>query len=51
MSLVAEMVLNAADVIITRTVQIQTDLLKDIIFQHVIIDETSVLTHVEMLCA
>ena len=30
---------------------VQTALLKDIIFEHVIIDETSVLTHVEMLCA
>ena len=51
MSVVAKMVLNAADVIIATTVQIQTDLLKDIVLEHVIIDESSVLTHVERLCA
>lgn len=51
MSVIAKMVLNAADVIIATMVQMQTDLLKDIVFEHVIIDESSVLTHVEMLCA
>ena len=51
MSLVARMVLNAADVIVATTIQAQTDLLKDVVFDHVIIDETSMLTHVEMLCA
>ena len=49
-SLVAKMILNAADVIIATTVQMQTDLLKDIVFEEIIIDESSVLTHVEMLC-
>ena len=51
MSVVARMVLNAAEVIIATTIQTQTNLLKDILFNHVIIDEASVLTHVEMLCA
>ena len=51
MSLVAEMVLNAADVLIGIMIQTHTALVKDNIFEHVIIDETSVLTYVEMLCA
>ena len=51
MSAIAEVVLQAADVILATTIQSQTDLLKNIVFQHVIIDETSVLTHAELLCA
>ena len=51
MSLVAEMVLNAADVNVAIVIQTQTARIQDIIFEHVIIDETSVLTYVEMLCA
>ena len=49
--LLSQVVLKAADVIIATTIQAQTDLVKDIVFEHVIIDEASVLTHLEMLCA
>ena len=51
METIAKMVLNAGVVIVATTIQTQLDLLKDSVFKHVIIDETSVLTHVEMLCA
>ena len=51
MLLLSQVVLKAADVIIATPIQAQTDLLKDIVFEHVIIDEASVLTHLEMLCA
>lgn len=51
METIAKMVLNAGIVIVATTIQTQLDLLKDIVSKHVIIDETSVLTHVEMLCA
>ena len=44
-------VLIAADVIIATPVQAQTDLLKDIVFENVIIDEISLTTHLELLCA
>ena len=35
MSVVAKMVLNAMDVMTATTIQMQTDLLKDIVFKHV----------------
>lgn len=44
-------VLIAADVIIATPVQAQTDLLKDIVFENVIVDEVSLTTHLELLCA
>ncbi len=50
-SQISQMVLRAADVVVATAVQGQTDLLKDIVFDHVIFDEASVITHTEMLCA
>ena len=48
---IAHIVLKAADVVISTPVQAQTDLLKHIISKHVVFDESSVLTHLELLCA
>ena len=48
---IAKMVLNKAQVIIAVAVQGQTSLLKDVVFQQVIIDEISLTTHLELLCA
>ena len=48
---ISQMVLRAANVVVATAVQGQTDLLKDIVFDHVIFDEASTITHTEMLCA
>lgn len=47
----AQTTLRAADVIIATAIQGETNLLKHIFFQHTIIDEISVTTHGELLCA
>ncbi|CAF9924432.1 MAG: hypothetical protein ALECFALPRED_002759 [Alectoria fallacina] len=46
----SQTVLRAGDVIIATAVQGETDLLKDIKFEQVIMDEISVATHAELLC-
>ncbi len=50
-SQISQMVLRAANVVVATAVQGQNDLLKDIVFDHVIFDEASTITHTEMLCA
>ena len=46
----SQAVLRAGDVIIATAVQGETDLLKNINFEQVIMDEISVATHAELLC-
>lgn len=48
---IADKVLRTCDVVIATAIQAQTELLKNIVFQQGVIDEISIATHGEMLCA